>query len=131
MPRTIETILYTYRELSEEAQKKAVENSLYWNVEFDWWDSAYEDAERLDCKIGGFDLGRSWDIDFELQGTVGDTVQAILSEHGETCDTFELAREYFRRRHIGTPMDVKEFTQQLGQCYLQMLLMENQVGHNI
>lgn len=121
MPRTIETILYQYQELSPEAQERAIEQSRYGQVDYDWWGFCYEDAERIGAKIGSFALDRQWTIDLDLQGTVGDTVQSILAEHGKTCDTFELAREYFRRKHIGSPMDVAEFTQQLGECYLSML----------
>ncbi len=124
MPRTIETVVYPFKELSEESQQKAIENSRHWNVNDDWWDCTYDDAGNIGATISGFDTGRSWDIDIELQGTVGDTVQAIMRDHGEQCDTFELAREYFRRKHIKSPMDTKEFTQQLGQCYLQMLQKE-------
>lgn len=122
MPRTMETILYTFEELSDEAQQKAIDGARDWNVsDMDWWDCTYDDAERIGAKIGSFALDRQWTIELDLQGTVGDTVQSILSEHGKSCDTYELAREYFRRKHIGTPMDVAEFTQQLGECYLQML----------
>ena len=40
------------------------------------------------------------------------------------CDTYKLAQEYYRRKHIKSPMDVDEFTKLLGECYLQMLNKE-------
>lgn len=119
--RIMETILYTFKELSKEAQAKAIEGARDWNVDHDWWTFMYEDSERIGAKISSFDCDRRWTIDLDLQGTVGDTIQSILSEHGKSCDTYKLAQEYFRRKHIKSPMDVSEFSQQLGECYLTML----------
>ena len=122
--RTIETVLYTYKELSKEAQQTAIDNNRDWNVEDDWYDGTYEDAKNIGATITGFDTGRSHSIDIALQENVGDTVRAILKDHGNMCDTYKLAQEYFRRKHIKSPMDVDEFTQQLGECYLSMLSTE-------
>lgn len=119
--RTLETVLYHYQELSQEAQSKAVENMHSLNVDYDWWDGTYGDADNINAKISSFALDRQWTIELELQECVGDTVRAIIRDHGKECSTHELAREYYRRKHIGVPMDVAEFTQQLGECYLQML----------
>lgn len=124
--RTEEITIYTFKELSEESKQKAIEKARYWQVELDWWDYVYEDAERIGAKIGAFELDRQWSIEIELQGTVGDTVQSILSEHGKDCDTYKLAQEYFRRKHIKAPMDAAEFSQQLGECYLTMLQRESE-----
>lgn len=124
MPRTIETVVYEFSELSDKAKQKAIDACRDWNVDHDWWDFMYDDCKNIGVKIGGFDLGRSWSIDLELQGTVGETVQSILSDHGKMCDTYKLAQDYFRQKHIGSPMDCAEFSKQLGKCYLKMLQSE-------
>ena len=47
--KTIETIVYQFDELTPEAQQKAIERLCSINVDFEWWDSTYEDAfEWLD-----------------------------------------------------------------------------------
>lgn len=45
--RTIETKIYKFEELSEEAQQKAIENSNNINVDYqDWYDSVYENFKE-------------------------------------------------------------------------------------
>lgn len=121
--RTIHTQINVYQwdELSEDAKQKAIDHARYWNVDHDWWDCTYEDAERIGAKISAFDIGRAWSIDIALTQSVGEVCRTILSDHGFACDTHELAREYYKRKHNGNPFDVEEFTQQLGECYLTML----------
>ena len=49
---------YSFNELSEEAQQKAIENLSDINVNFDWWNFTYEDAKNIGLKITSFDLDR-------------------------------------------------------------------------
>lgn len=97
MPRT-ETIvrtLFKFDELSEEAQEKAIENSLDWNVDdFEWWDCAYEDAARIGLKITEFDLGRRQSINGTLTEDLLDCCKLIRKNHGKDCDTFKTADIY-------------------------------------
>lgn len=72
MPRTIETTLYKFEELSEEAQAKAIENNCYSNIEgFDWWELYYDGIrERLqmigiDIEITSFDIDRAASATFK------------------------------------------------------------------
>ena len=116
--------LYTFAELDERAKDRARDAYRMHALDYDWWDCVYKDAEYVGLKITGFDLGRAQRITGELIGTVRDTVQSILSEHGKNCDTYKLAQEYYRRRHIGNPMDEEEFTQQLLKEYWIMLQNE-------
>jgi len=57
--KTISINLYSFNELSSEAQNKALSKYVTINVEHDWYDSTYEDAEQVGLKITGFDLDRN------------------------------------------------------------------------
>jgi len=52
MPRTIETIVYKFEELTDELKEKVL--AKYWDiiVDYDWWDYTYEDAKTLGEKMG-------------------------------------------------------------------------------
>ena len=54
--RTVTTTLYTFQELDLEAQKVAIEENTYINVEFDdWWSHTYEEMEDIGLICRGFD----------------------------------------------------------------------------
>ena len=50
--RTEEVKVYKYEELSESAQEKAREWYREGNLDYDWWDCVYEDAERIGNLMG-------------------------------------------------------------------------------
>lgn len=83
--------LYEFHELTEEAQQKALENLWDINVSHEWWDFTYEDAKNVGVKITGFDLDRG-QIDLELEGSCGETAEAIMREHGQDCGTYKKAK---------------------------------------
>lgn len=94
--RTIQTTLYKFNELSEQAKRKAIESMSDINVDFDWWESTYDDARRIGLKIEGFDVDRY------VQGHFIESAEAcadlILNEHGETCETYKTAKQYLTDR---------------------------------
>lgn len=95
-----ETVVYKvlkFDELSIEAQNKAVNHLCDINVDCDWWEFTYEDAERIGLKIKEFDLGRASYVKGDLTLSVKDTCEKILKEHGEACDTHKLAKEYLSK----------------------------------
>jgi len=57
--RTIETTVYKFDELSDEAKQQSIENLYDLNVDYEWWDCTYEDAENIGLKISEFDLDRA------------------------------------------------------------------------
>ena len=93
MPKTIETIVYTYDELPTEKAKEAARD---WWIEgnYDWYNSVYEDAEQAGIKIKGFDLGCGQDIKLACVVSDTETAEYILANHGETCDTFKAAKAW-------------------------------------
>lgn len=115
---------YLFGELSDSAKENARDWYRCGALDWDWWDSVYEDASRVFLTITGFDLGGAQKCDGMLSKGVHDTVKAIIAEHGKHCDTYKLAQEYYRRKHIGNPMDEEEFTQQLLEEYRVVLEKE-------
>ena len=127
---------YTFDELSESAQRKAVVWFLSDYPDHGWWECVYEDARNVDIKITHFDCGRSWDIGVYVPD-VDSTIELILKNHGESCDTYKTAAEYaesLKRASLewsdtDEPFDesdeyeeiTNDFIQQIGQCYLIML----------
>lgn len=97
MPHTIETTCYKFEELTEQAKEKAINDNYDFNVSYDWWEFVYEDAATIGIKITGFDLGRRRDISGELKDGMKTVCEKIISEHGETCDTYKTAKEYLNR----------------------------------
>lgn len=56
MPRTIEKTIYTLDELAPEARAKAIDRHREWNVDHDWWEDVYAQAEDA-AKYLGIVLG--------------------------------------------------------------------------
>ena len=94
--RTAQINYYNFNELSDRAKERARDWWRQSGLEHDWWDSIYEDAERVGVKITGFDTGRSWDITGDFIGTPEETAHKILAEHGEDSDTAAEARHYLK-----------------------------------
>lgn len=90
--KTISINLYQFDELSEEAQKKAIQKLQYINVEHDWWDVNYDDAAQIGLKIKGFDIGRGESVDAEFMDDAEDVAQKIIENHGECCETHQTAK---------------------------------------
>lgn len=90
--------VYKLSELSEQAQKKAILKHCDINVDHDWWDFTYEDAERVKIKITGFDIGRSNDCTGKFMGRAEESALAIVADHGPDCETRKTAENYLKER---------------------------------
>jgi len=95
--RTITTHIdaYKFEELSEKAKRNAIEHLCDINVDFDWWDSIYDDAKTMGCTIKGFDIDRGSYCKL-VCNDAHKTADLIIANHGETCDTYKLAAEYLK-----------------------------------
>ena len=89
--------IYTWAELNEKQQEKAIEKLWDLNVDYDWWDGVYEDATTVGLTISGFDLGRVMTCDVELDWSGLDVANKILELHGPDCDTYKSAEKYIAR----------------------------------
>ena len=92
--RTIRTKVYKFNELSEQAKQKAIESFYYVNVDYDWWESVYEDAANVGLKIRGFDIDRGSYVKGEFTLAANEVAQNILNEHGEMCETYKTAKNF-------------------------------------
>jgi len=94
---TVTTEVYSFDELSDGSKQIAIEKLSDINVNYEWWDSIYEDAKEVGIIITGFDIGRcsycSGEIyDFE------ETANKIIAGHGESCETYQTAVNYLKER---------------------------------
>lgn len=85
--------LYFFDELSEEAKQKAVENLYDINVDYNWWDSTYDDAEDVGLKITSFDTYRG-NINGNITTSINDVCDKIIENHGISCETYKTAKDY-------------------------------------
>jgi hypothetical protein len=95
--RTIETIAYKFEELSEVAQQNATGFLSDINVNYGWWENVYYDAKEVYLVIKGFDIFRK-DISISFLYDAEDTAHKIEKEHGETCNTYSITKEYLKKR---------------------------------
>lgn len=85
--------LYEFSELSEKAKETALQNLWDINVDYNWWESVYEDAANVGIKITSFDIDRR-QISGEFEQSAPETVESILSNHGKDCETYKTAMRY-------------------------------------
>lgn len=93
MPTTKTITLYTFDELSESVQNKVVDKMYEINVDYNWWENVYKDAERIGLEITEFDTYRHT-IDGKLKEHLIDSINSVIAEHGESTDTYFLAKNY-------------------------------------
>ena len=97
--KTICTTVYSFDELSEAAQRKAISNQYDCNVDYEWWDCTYDDAkENSGLKITGFDTGRGSYVSGEFTEDACASAYLILENHGETCETHKTASQFIEDR---------------------------------
>ena len=82
--RTIRTKVYKFSELSDKAKQKAIEKFYDINVDYDWWESVYEDAKNIGLKITGFDIDRASYCNGDFILSACEVAQNISNKHGET-----------------------------------------------
>lgn len=85
--------VYKFNELSNEAKENAVSKLYDLNVDGEWWENTYYDAEHTaNLQLTSFDIER--DCSGNFIDYPEDTAKKIMSEHGKNCDTLLTAREY-------------------------------------
>ena len=90
--------LYEFNELSDTAKEKAREWYRGGALDYDWWDSIYDDAKRIGIKITAFDLDRNRHATGELLASAEETAHKIEKEHGDSCETYKTAKQYLADR---------------------------------
>ena len=125
--KTIEVNLFKFEELSEESQQRTLEKLWDINLDDDWWEWTYEDAENVGIKITSFD---EHNITGELLAYCIDIAKNIINEHGENCNTYKTATEYlplltdeWNEDYEGEPI-AEDFKQSILEDYRIMLNKE-------
>jgi hypothetical protein len=98
--RTIETKVYQFNELNDEAKERAIEKCRYFQVEGEWWEHTYDDAKRIGLKLTTFDLDRNRHAKGEFLLSAVEVAQNILNEHGETCETYKTASNFLAEHNL-------------------------------
>lgn len=81
--------LYQFSELSEKAQRNAIEKLSDINVDYSDWDNSTEDANEIGLKIISLDDHRENEGHFVCSAY--ETANLIKVNHGETCETYKTA----------------------------------------
>lgn len=126
--------VYTFDELSEKAQEKALGLMYDINTDYDWWQCTYEDAENVGLKITGFDIERGNYCNIEAIEDCEAIANEVIKEHGDITDTYKTAAAYLAElEKIDVETDEGEdllanlnenFLRDMGECYLSMLKAE-------
>jgi hypothetical protein len=117
--RIIETKAYKFDELSDDAKAKAVENLYNLNVDYNWWDSVFEDAQNIGLKISGFDIDRG-KIEGELMLSALEVAANIIRDHGDGCETYKIADKFLEKHspifaeYMTEPDNAQELEEELG-----------------
>lgn len=114
---TTKHVVYNFDELSATAQDAAIEHLSDINVDHNWWEFVYEDAELIGLELQGFDLYRH-DIEGELTEDLPEVCKAIMREHGNETATYSLAVKW---QHKHGEDNEAEFLKELLQEYLSIL----------
>ena len=90
--RIIETKVFTFDELSDEAKRVALEEQAKFELSCEWYNCIYDEAEELGFNITGFDVDYYCDIELKLSAY--EIAQNIIRNHGEHCDTYKTAESF-------------------------------------
>lgn len=95
--KEIITKVYEYNELSDKAKEKARNWYREGALDYDWWDSTYEDAANIGLKIKSFDLDRNRHATGEFTIPAAHVAERIVNEHGKDCETFKTAKAFIAK----------------------------------
>jgi hypothetical protein len=114
---TTKHTVYNFDELNEDGKQKALLNLCDINVNYDWWDSIYADANMIGLELTGFDLYRG-EVNGRLTESLANVCKAIMAEHGDTTPTHQLAVKW---QHKHGEDNEAEFLKELLEEYLAIL----------
>ncbi len=92
----IEIETYTFEELDEKAQEKAMDWYREHALDYDWWETVYEDAKNVGVAIKGFDIERGAYCEIKFIESADATARLILKEHGKTTETYATTLAYLK-----------------------------------
>jgi hypothetical protein len=91
---TVTRNLYKFSELPEDTQEQVLNNLRDINLDYDWWQCTYGDAENIGLKITGFDLDRHRHATGNFTLSACEVAANIFRDHGESCETHKTASNF-------------------------------------
>jgi hypothetical protein len=104
----METRSYTvfkYDELTDDQKEKAIQNLYDLNINFDWWDSTYDDANNIGLKIEGFNLDRNRHCKGKFLFSAKTCADRVIADHGEQCETYKTAEAFLKEYNFVVETD--------------------------
>lgn len=92
--RTIRTKVYKFDELNEAGKEAAINKLQDINVDYEWWESIYEDANNIGLSLQSFDLDRNRHATGTFTLAANEVAQNIFNNHGEMCETYKTATSF-------------------------------------
>ena len=86
--------VFKFEELTEAQKEKALSKLREINVEYDWWQFTYEEAEEIGLKITSFGLDRNRHAEGALLYSGCEVAEKIIKNHGQDCETFKTATNF-------------------------------------
>jgi hypothetical protein len=102
--RTIRTKVYKFDELSNEAKEVAIEKLWDINVDYEWWESIYEDAKNIGLELTDFEFDSASfvrNVEGQFILSASEVAANIFRDHGENCETYVTANGFM---HEFTPI---------------------------
>ena len=134
MPKTRHITVYQFDELDEKAKERARDWYRSAGLDYDWYESTYDDAAEVGLEITGFDVGRGSECTGKLTESVAESIKAILKNHGEMCETYKTATQFKAGLELLDPESdeydneletlEKEYLEALCEDYLSILRAE-------
>lgn len=97
MSRTIRTKVYKFNELPEKIQQKVLDKFANINVDHEWWDMIYMDANEIGLKIESFDIRSYCNGEFSKSALF--TATEIIKSHGNDTPTYKKATSFIEERN--------------------------------
>ena len=126
--RTIETTVYKFDELTEEAKEKAVQRLSDINVDYRWYESTFDDAEGIGLKITDFEADRY--AKGKFINSAHEVAEAIIRDHGVHCETAITANNYmaeYKELEKNTPEEDDLETDAIDEEFLKSLLEDYRI----
>lgn len=96
--RTIELQAYKFNELDEQTKLQVIEDNIYINVEFDWWDATYETLRECGIKVNSFDIGRRQECEIDFLEDGHEIATNIVDTFGQAMEIVKDAKNFIKDR---------------------------------
>jgi hypothetical protein len=77
---------------------QVIEDNIYINVEYDWWDCTYETLKECRIKVNSFDIGRRQECEIEFLEDGYAIATSIVETFGEAMDIVKDAENFIKDR---------------------------------